>query len=196
MSFTGTIKEADADGRLAELYASERSSKGYVPNYLAAFSYRPDVYDAWANLIVTIRGNMDLRRYELATFAAARELRSSYCSLAHAKVLRDKFVDEEGLRKLMIGLSPDPIDQLVMELAAKAATDATSVTAADVEGLRRAGLGEEEILDVILAAAARSFFTKVIDATGTSPDLEYRDEFGDDLAEALAIGRPIESEWD
>jgi hypothetical protein len=32
---------------------------------------------------------MDLRRYELATLAAARRLRSSYCCLAHGRVLAE-----------------------------------------------------------------------------------------------------------
>ena len=41
----------------------------------------------------TIAGGMDTRRYELATLAAARELRSSYCSLAHGKILAERFLD-------------------------------------------------------------------------------------------------------
>ena len=40
-------------------------------------------------LNTAIKSRMDLRRYELATVAAAQRLRSSYCSLAHGKVLRD-----------------------------------------------------------------------------------------------------------
>ena len=34
---------------------------------------------------------MDLRRYELATLAAARRLRSSYCCVAHGTVLAEQF---------------------------------------------------------------------------------------------------------
>ena len=39
-----------------------------------------------------IKASMDLRRYELATLAAARRLRSSHCMLAHGPVLTDQFV--------------------------------------------------------------------------------------------------------
>jgi len=35
---------------------------------------------------------MDMRRYELATLAAARRLGSSYCMLGHGKVLADWFM--------------------------------------------------------------------------------------------------------
>jgi hypothetical protein len=34
---------------------------------------------------------MDLRRYELATSAAARRLRSTYCVMAHGSVPLDQF---------------------------------------------------------------------------------------------------------
>ena len=60
-------------------------------NYERAFEGRPDVYAAWGGLLGAIKANMDLRRYELATLAAARRLRSSYCSLAHGKVLIEQF---------------------------------------------------------------------------------------------------------
>src|SRR2546423_917641 len=66
--------------------------RGLMPtNYERAFTERPEVYAAWVQLNTSIKANMDLRRYELATFAAAQRLRSSYCSLAHGSVLRERF---------------------------------------------------------------------------------------------------------
>src|SRR3954452_9722759 len=56
-------------------------------NYELAFAERPDVLAAWGQLNGAIKAGMDLRRYELATLAAARRLRSSYCCLAHGSVL-------------------------------------------------------------------------------------------------------------
>ncbi|HXQ85658.1 MAG TPA: carboxymuconolactone decarboxylase family protein, partial [Gaiella sp.] len=60
-------------------------------NFEVAFAERPDVYAAWVELNGAIKASMDLRRYELATLAAARRLRSSYCCLAHGSVLAQKF---------------------------------------------------------------------------------------------------------
>ena len=193
MSFLATIDETAAQGRVAEQYEEERSAKGYVPNYVQMLSLRPDVYDAWGGLISTIKGNMDLRRYELVTFAAARELRSSYCMLAHGKVLLDKFLDEAALRDLAVQPPLDQTERAVMELAAKVARDATSVTETDLDPLRRIGLTDAEILDIVLAASARAFFTKVADATGTRPDVEYRSLLGEEMVDLLAVGRPIEN---
>ena len=44
-------------------------------NYERAFQQRPAVYAAWGQLNGAIKAGMDLRRYELATLAAARRLR-------------------------------------------------------------------------------------------------------------------------
>jgi alkylhydroperoxidase family enzyme len=164
--------------------APDRNALGYVPNYNRLFARRPAVYDAWKQLNGAIRSTMDLRRYELATVAAAQQLRSSYCSLAHGKVLVEKF-----------GLRPgDPVtdeEQAVQELARKVAADALSVTEDDYARLRGFGLDDDEIFDVVLAAAARSFFCKAIDGTGVQPDAEYRDLLDPDVREALTVGRPL-----
>ena len=60
-------------------------------NYERAFEQRPAVYAAWRQLNGAIKAGMDPRRYELATLAAARRLRSSYCCLAHGAVLAEQF---------------------------------------------------------------------------------------------------------
>jgi AhpD family alkylhydroperoxidase len=88
MTFVETIPEGDATGELAELYDADRAALGHVPNYAKAFSLRPGVYAAWRRLSAEVRSGMDARRYELATVAAARRIRSSYCTLAHGSALR------------------------------------------------------------------------------------------------------------
>ena len=105
-------------------------------NYERAFEARPDVYAAWAQLNTAIKANMDLRRYELATLAAAQRLRSSYCSLAHGKVLVERFdapVVEIVRDRRSAGL--DEVDLAVMALAERVVDDATSIGDADVQPL-------------------------------------------------------------
>ncbi len=94
------------------------------------------------------------------------------------------------MRLLPAGLAD--ADIAVMELAEKIAADATSVTAADVERLRAVGLSDAEIFDVVLAAAARCFFSKTLDALGVQPDAMYA-ELEPGLRDALMVGRQIEA---
>lgn len=160
-------------------------------NYEHAFADRPEVYAAWAQLNGAIRAGMDLRRYELATLAAARRLRSSYCCLAHGTVLREQFgepVLDIALDHRAAGL--DEVDVAVMDLAERVVDDATAIGKADLRRLRDLGLSETEIMDVVLAAAARCFFSKTLDALGVRPDAAYQ-KMEPELLEALVVGRPI-----
>src|SRR5947208_5285593 len=160
MPYIETVPEARAAEAVAEIYEADRAAFGHLPNFTRSFSARPAVYSAWRQLNGAIKAEMDLRRYELATVAAARRLRSSYCMLAHGSVLLDQFLGPESLKAVVedhrtAGL--DAVDVAVMDLADKVADDATRVTEADVEHLRSLGLSDAEILDVVLAAAARCF---------------------------------------
>jgi uncharacterized peroxidase-related enzyme len=160
-------------------------------NYERAFAERPDVYAAWGELLGAIKANMDLRRYELATLAAARRLRSSYCSLAHGQVLLEQYgepVLEIATDRDSAGL--DAVDLAVMDLAERVVDDATKITDADLQRLRDLGLSDPEIMDVILTAAVRSFWTKTLDSLGVQPDATYA-EMAPELLEVLVVGRPI-----
>jgi alkylhydroperoxidase family enzyme len=160
-------------------------------NHERAFSRRPEVYAAWQQLNGAIKANIDPRRYELATLAAALRLRSSYCSLAHGSVLLERFGEPvAGIARDRASAGLDAVDLAVMNLAERVVDDATAIGDVDLQPLRDLGLSEEEIMDVVLAAAARCFFAKTLDALGVLPDARYR-ELPDDVREALVAGRPI-----
>jgi uncharacterized peroxidase-related enzyme len=193
VTFIETVPEDEARAEVAELYEAHREEYGHVPNFTKAFSLRPEVYDAWRRLNAAIKENMDLRRYELATVAAARRLRSSYCTLAHGVVLADKFLGREAVRAIVTdgnAAGLDEIDATVIELADKVAADATSVTSADVGRLRSLGLSDAEILDVVTAAAVRCFYSKALDALGVEADAKYA-EIDPGLRDALTVGRRL-----
>ena len=193
MTFIHTVPDDEATGAVAAMYETDREVFGFLPNLTQGFSLRPDVYAAWRQLNGAIKSNMDLRRYELATLAAAGRLRSTYCSMAHGSILLDKFMSAEGVRAVLDHVDAeelDAVDTAVVELADKVARDATSVTEADVERLRSLGMSDADILDVVLAASVRCFFSKVLDGLGIGADAKYA-QLDPGLREALTVGRPI-----
>lgn len=197
MTFIEPVPESDAPEAVARMYATDREAFGHLPNFARAFSHRPEVYAAWRQLNGAIKGSMDLRRYELATVAAARRLRSSYCMLAHGSVLASNELLGPGATRAAVAdpHSPaaglDEVDVAVMELADKVAQDAGSVTQADVDRLRALGLTDADVFDVIAAAAARCFFSTALDALGAQPDARYSETLDPALRESLTVGRPI-----
>jgi uncharacterized peroxidase-related enzyme len=189
MAFIEFAPDRNADEEAAKLFAEDRETFGYVANQTRLFARRPAVSAAWEQLKDAIKANMDLRRYELATLAATRRLRSRYCALAHGKVLRDQFYDAATVAGIVsdhhhAGLAP--VDVAVMDFADLVVIDAAAITAADVDILRAHGLSDNEILDVALAAAVRCFFSKVLDAMGVEPDEAYRTMLEPELHQALA----------
>ena len=195
MGYLGTIDEGDAGTEVQRMYAADRERQGYVSNFTRTFSLHPSAYAGWQALNGAIKGGMDLRRYELATMAAARRLRSSYCSMAHGKAITEQgMLGMDDLARLMRGEpveSLSEVDREVVELADKVAGGAVDITEADLQPLRDLGLEDADVLDVILAAAARCFFSTVLDATGTTPDAALVAHFPRETLEVLAVGRPV-----
>ena len=191
MPFTRSADPDQEPGQLADLFAADRRFWGYLPNSATTFGVRPAVYAAWRQLNGAIKAGMPARRYELATLAAAVELRSSYCSLAHGKVLAEDHLSEDQVVAIAAGgvdrLSAE--DAAIVTLARHVVRNAPGVTARDLESLRIAGLGDDEIFDVILATAARCFFSTALDATGTQPDAAFNG-LPDRVRDALTVGRP------
>jgi alkylhydroperoxidase family enzyme len=160
-------------------------------NYERAFEPHPAVYDAWRQLIGAVGSGMPQRRYELATLAAAIALRSSYCCLAHGRLMAEQLgepVTDIVRDRYSAGLSDE--DVAVMELAEQVARDATGATPAQRARLVDLGLSDHDVDMVVLAAAARSFFSKSLDGLGALPDPEYA-ALEPALRDALTVGRPI-----
>lgn len=193
MTYIQTVPPYAAAGQVAELYAADVAERGYVANLTRAFSLRPVVLVAWRQLLAAVVAPIDRRRFELVTLAAASALRSTYCAMAHARVLRDGFHDADTVRRIVTSPATaglDPTDVAIMEFAERVARDATSIGPDDVDRLRTHGLSDAEILDVILAAAARCFFSTVLDAAGVRADVQLSDELEPALRAAVTVGRP------
>ncbi|TMC74501.1 MAG: hypothetical protein E6J15_09050 [Chloroflexi bacterium] len=93
-----------------------------------------------------------------------------------AVLLRSKILTAEQLEALTTdhrnaGLTP--ADVAMLDVVEKIVLDAYQVTSEDIEGLRDHGFSDEEIVDIVLAASARSFMSKTLDALGAEPDEEY-----------------------
>jgi uncharacterized peroxidase-related enzyme len=193
MPFIKTIAPADAEGEVRAMYERQQEAWGFVPNYAKAFSHRPEVMARWGRLLAELKRPMDLRRFELVTFAAAHALRHTACSLAHGKALAG-FIGEEEVRRIAMGETTGVLtaaEQAIVDYARKVATDASKITSGDVAILRSHGLSDLEIFDVAAVAAGRAFFTKILDSLGVEADSSFLSLSGE-MRETLTVGRPID----
>jgi uncharacterized peroxidase-related enzyme len=196
MTFVRTVDPAEAEGQVREMYEGIEQQCGEIPNWATIFSLRPPVRDAWNTLLKTVRSNLPVRTYELATMTAARALQNTYCALAHGKVLADDVFDSGGVAAIATGAADAPLEPREVAMIAfveKMVRNAVSVTAGDVETLRSHGYSDADIFDIAAAASARCFFSTLLDALGVQADRSYL-KLDPPLREALIVGRPIAGE--
>lgn len=192
MPFIDTIPDTEISAEVRAMYERQQSFWGFVPNYARVFCWRPEIMGLWAQLQAGIKKNMDKRRFELITFAAAHTLRSTLCSLAHGRALT-QFFSQEDVQLMARGASPASLtaaEAAMMSFARKAARGPYMVTPADVEELKKHGFTDAEIFDIAATVAARAFWTGLIEALGVQPEpslLEMDTEF----KRSLACGRPL-----
>lgn len=193
MAFIDTIPLAESNDEVRAMYERQQAHYGYVPNYAKVFCHRPQVMGLWAQLQSGIKRHMDKRRFELVTFAAAHALRSTLCTLAHGKALTE-FFSAEDVQAMARGKRPESLsaaEAAMMIFARRVAHDATSITSGEVARLKQHGFSDAEIFDIAATAAARAFWTKVVEALGVEADAPFR-VMDYDFRKALTVGRPID----
>jgi uncharacterized peroxidase-related enzyme len=195
MTFIATTPPDAARDAVADMYRRQQANWGYVPQFAKVFCHRPGVMACWAQLLAEIKRPMDKRRFELATFAAAHELKNSACTLAHGKALREFFSDGQiaAIAEGRLDGVLDAAEQAMVGFARQVARDASRVTARDVAALREVGCTDAEIFDIAAAAAGRAFFTKLLDALGVQMDSPFL-ALDEGLRRTLTVGRPIDVE--
>jgi alkylhydroperoxidase family enzyme len=124
---------------------------------------------------------------------SATAIRSSYCSLVHGGILAANYYPAEKVISIAADGPGDALnaaDAAVVRFARKVALEAEKITQKDVDELHDLGFSDTDVFNVIVAAAARCFFSKVLDATGTLPDAALHG-MPDQLKAALTVGREI-----
>jgi uncharacterized peroxidase-related enzyme len=193
MAFIDTISASWVTGEAFAMYDRQQKHYGYVPDYATVFSHRPEVMKRWAELLAALKRPMDGRRFELVTFVAAHELRSTLCTLAHGKALLQFFSasDVMAMARGQMPASLSAAEAGMMRFARAVARDASAITAADVAELKGYGFSDAEVFDIAAVVAGRAFFTHIIESLGVGTDAPLRD-MDAALRDALTVGRPVE----
>ena len=193
MSFIGTVHPAEATGEVRDMYERQEDYWGYVPNYAKDFSHRPEVMARWGRLLAELRRPVSDYRFELVTFVAARALKHSACSLAHGRELAG-MIGADNVVAIAKGREATVLserDAAIVEFARAVAIDATKTTSGQVDALKQIhGLSDADVFDIAAIAAGRCFFSKLLDALGSEPDVSFMN-IDADFRQLLAIGRPI-----
>ncbi|MEK9970596.1 MAG: peroxidase-related enzyme [Ferrovibrio sp.] len=191
--FLKTIDEAAATGRIADIYAGQKAQLGFVMAAAQCMTSREDVLPAYTDFVNAMRGGFSLaqRDWRLITLIAAREVRSTYCSMVYGKQL----VSDLGTKDKVLAVQKDfrsaglqPRDVAMLAYAEKVARDATQVTQADIDALRAQGFSDANISDIALCAAFRCFIGRFFDAVGAGPEAVFVGE-DQEWSRTLTVGK-------
>ena len=189
-----TIDESEATGKVAEIYAAQKAQLGFVMSAAQCLTSRENLLPSYTDFVNTMRGGFTLspRDWRIITLIAAREVKSTYCSMVYGKQL----IADLGSREMVLAVQRDfrnaglpPRDVAMLAYAEKVARDASQITPVDIDAVRKAGFTDANISDIALCAAFRCFIGRFFDAVGAGPEAAFLD---DDPAwrATLTVGKP------
>jgi uncharacterized peroxidase-related enzyme len=170
-----TIAEADATGRVAELYEMLRKATNmpFVHDVFRLTSTRPDLLEIVAVGYTGMFGNGVLPRQTRELIAAwtSRVNSCPYCTGTHGWFLHQFGGEPELVAALGTADSVDalPVDErtrVLMRLVTKVSTAAYKITDEDWAEAGAAGWSNPEILEAVFCAALFNFINRLVDATG------------------------------
>lgn len=186
MSWIDEVEVADADEKLAAIYADLIQKRGKVSNILKVHSLNPDAMRNHLDLYMTLMfGKSGLSRAEREAVAVVVSATNDcdYCVNHHTEALRRYIKDDETLDMLA---SADGLEALeprlsnIVRHAEKLSSAPVAMTESDLGELRAVGLTDRDILDLTLIVGYFNFVNRVAMGLGVQYSAEelsgYRDE--------------------
>lgn len=128
----------------------------------------------------------------IATVVAVAN-RCRYAAMIHGGFLR-RHSGDAGLAATLLNdytqADLSPADRRMLDFAVKLTRHLSSVTRADVDGLRQAGFEDREVLSIVLVTCLSNFMGRLADGLGVDVPQEYQR-----LVESWLTGPAAEQDW-
>lgn len=175
----GIADPADLPADLRERVAVIAEKSGFVPNVLLALAHRPaelraflDYHDA----LMDKTDGLSKAERELIVVATSGANHCTYCVVAHGAILRVRSKDPEIADRVATNpwaAALSPRERAIVDLALLIATDSASLTDAELDDARIAGLSEDEIWDVGAITALFAMSNRLAHLTALRPNPEF-----------------------
>jgi uncharacterized peroxidase-related enzyme len=176
LAWIKAIPEDKATGDLKRTYEEVSRARGKISNIMRAQSLNPNALRFFLGLYVSLMyGKSGLSRAEREMIATAISAHNQcdYCVSHHGEALRFYLKNGEQLGALKQGLLPDSVDErgkALVNYALKLSLQPGAITKGDLENLRRVGIGDSEILDLVLLTAYTNYVNRVAQGLGVEHD--------------------------
>ena len=165
--------------QLQKLFGKAAEQLGFVPNVFTAYAHRPERFSAWFNhfrQVTEPSETLSGADREMIAVVASGVNRCTYCLVSHGQALRHEMHDEANADRIVFNWRhADLTDRqraICLFVEKLTATPAT-VERGDVDALADAGLGPDDIWDVVELTAMYNFTNRISSALGIEPNAEY-----------------------
>ncbi|OLT02621.1 alkylhydroperoxidase [Pseudonocardia sp. CNS-004] len=175
----GHVELEDMPDDLRARIGAVAEKSGFVPNVFRALARRPaelraflDYHDA----LMDSDDGLSRAERELVVVATSGANHCTYCIVAHGAILRVRAKDPEIADRVASnpwGVELNERERAIVDLALLVATESATLTDADIDAARAAGLTDEEIWDVGAITALFAMSNRLAHLTALRPNPEF-----------------------
>lgn len=143
-----------------------------ISDYVLVLAHDPETLKHRSplfNAIMYNRGGLSRAEREMGAVAASVVNRCIYCAAVHAERYNQLAKDETAMAKVFAAggeAELEPRLAAILRFAMKLSECPPAATQADMEGLKAAGLDQEEILDLVLSSALFGWANRLMHTLG------------------------------
>jgi uncharacterized peroxidase-related enzyme len=175
----GHVELEDMPDDLRARIGAIAEKSGFVPNVFRALGRRPaelraflDYHDA----LMDSDDGLSRAERELVVVATSGANHCTYCVVAHGAILRVRTKDAEIADRVASnpwGVELSARERAIVDLALLIATDSATLTEAELDDARAAGLSDDEIWDVGAITALFAMSNRLAHLTALRPNPEF-----------------------
>lgn len=178
MSRLAEIREQDATGKAAEIFAGIKKAVGKVPNaYLAIGGHSPAaLQQALAHNAMLQKGSLNAKELEAINLSVSETTDCDYCLAAHSMMAKKAGFSSEQIRQLRHAeYAEDAHLDALAKFAQTVVTTTGTLPQADVTALKNAGFDDRQVIEIISAISAILFTNMVNRVNDTVVDFPKAD---------------------
>jgi uncharacterized peroxidase-related enzyme len=175
----GHVELEDMPEDLRERVGAVAEKSGFVPNIFRALARRPrelraflDYHDA----LMDSSDGLSKAERELIVVATSGANHCTYCVVAHGAILRVRTKDPEIADRVATnpyGVELSGRERAIVDLALLIAMESASLTEAELDDARAAGLSDDEIWDIGAITALFAMSNRLAHLTALRPNAEF-----------------------
>jgi len=178
MTFVKTISKQEAESPLKEIYQEIEDAFGIkkVPNAFISSSIDPEItrwiWQGFKTMMLR-DSSIDRSLKETIALVVSKNNACSYCVGAHSMMLKAIGYDSKKIEELNEDYQSSSLsekEKAVLDFSLKVTNESNKITEKDHENLKKHGMTEQQILEVISVASLHNLINRLVDALGT--DLE------------------------